>query len=89
MDVVDLGILATNYDKTGLPTSAVDPFGAGSWKLADFNNDGNVNVVDLGILATNYDWIGAPAQAVPEPASAALLLAGAGMLIRRRLGRGG
>ena len=85
VDVIDLGVLATNYDKTGLPTSATDPFGAGSWKLADFNNDGNVDVIDLGVLATNYDWIGAPAtSAVPEPITLSLLAAGALALIRRR-----
>jgi len=84
VDVIDLGVLATNYDKTGLPTSATDPFGAGSWKLADFNNDGNVDVIDLGVLATNYDWAGAPATAaVPEPGSAAMFVMGALALLRR------
>ncbi len=44
VNVVDLGILATNYGKTS----------GTSWETGDFNDDGNVNVVDLGILATNY-----------------------------------
>jgi len=85
VDVIDLGILATNYDKTGLPTDP-DKFGKGSWKLADFNNDGNVDVIDLGVLATNYDWVGAPAtSAVPEPATMAMLaFGGIAALIRRR-----
>jgi hypothetical protein len=84
VDVIDLGVLATNYDKTGLPTSATDPFGAGSWKLADFNNDGNVDVIDLGVLATNYDWVGTPATAVPEPATLSLLGLAVAALLRRK-----
>jgi len=84
VDVIDLGVLATNYDKTGLPTSATDPFVAGSWKLADFNNDGNVDVIDLGVLATNYDWAGTPAVPTPEPLTLSLLAVGGLALIRRR-----
>ncbi len=44
VNVVDLGILATNYGATATAT----------WSMGDFNGDKNVNVVDLGILATNY-----------------------------------
>ncbi len=44
VNVVDLGILATNYGVTGTAT----------WEMGDFDGDTNVNVVDLGILATNY-----------------------------------
>jgi len=46
VNVVDLGILATNYGTTG----------GANWGMGDFNNDSNVNVVDLGILATNYGY---------------------------------
>jgi len=49
VNVVDLGILATNYGVTGTAT----------WGMGDFNGDTNVNVVDLGILATNYGYGGA------------------------------
>jgi hypothetical protein len=84
VDVVDLGVLAKWYDSTGLPTSAVDPFGAGSWQKGDFTNDGNVDVVDLGVLAKNYDWIGAPATAVPEPMTLSLLGLAAAAFLRRR-----
>ncbi len=43
VNVVDLGILATNYGLSGK-----------TWADGDFNGDGLVNVVDLGILATHY-----------------------------------
>ena len=63
VNVVDLGILATNY---GAP-------GVAMWADADFNGDHTVDVSDLGILATEY---GNPAaQSVPEPATAGLLTA--------------
>ena len=82
VDVVDLGILATNYDKTVLPHGSSQ-----SWALADFNDDGNVDVVDLGVLATNYDWAGAPAGNIPEPMILSLLAMGSLALLRRG-GRG-
>jgi len=47
VDVVDLGILATNYGRTASTT----------WAMGDFNNDGKVDVLDLGLLATNYGFI--------------------------------
>jgi len=49
VDVVDLGILATNYGKLSGATGS----------QGDFNGDGAVNVIDLGILATNYGASGA------------------------------
>jgi hypothetical protein len=73
VDVIDLGVLATNYDTASGAT----------WVMGDFSGDGKVDVIDLGILATNYDWTGAPAGSVPEPGSAALLTMGAFALLRR------
>jgi hypothetical protein len=55
VDVVDLGILAKNYESTGLPHGNHQ-----SWHLADYDDDGSVDVVDLGILAKNYDSTGLP-----------------------------
>jgi len=49
VNVVDLGILATNYGVTETAT----------WEMGDFNGDKAVNVVDLGILATHYGEGGA------------------------------
>jgi hypothetical protein len=43
IDVVDLGILATNWQQSGR-----------TFSQGDFNYDGSVNVGDLGILATNW-----------------------------------
>jgi hypothetical protein len=73
VDVVDLGILAANYDGTGK-----------TWAQGDFSGDGHVDVVDLGILAKNYDWAGTTAGAVPEPATMILLALGGLAMIRRR-----
>jgi len=94
VDVVDLGILATNWQGTGK-----------NWSTGDFNYspDGKVDVVDLGILATNWQkGVGAPlglsladalasfpefsgVTVVPEPGTLGLLALGAlGLMARRR-----
>lgn len=77
--IADLDIVLANWGGT------VDP---GNRSLGDANGDGTVGQHDLqmildtwGSAALGYD---APTEAIPEPASAALLLAGAGVLMRRR-----
>ena len=66
VDINDLSVVLTNYDKSGM-----------SWINGDFNGDGKVDINDLSIVLTNYDkTAGASAAgmaAVPEPASAILL----------------
>ena len=73
VDVIDLGILATNYDQIG---KTID--------TGDFNQDGSVDVIDLGILATNYDWVAPGSVSIPEPTSLSPLALAAAALIRRQ-----
>ncbi len=72
VDVVDLGILATNYNLTGQ-----------NWMTGDTNNDGAVDVTDLGVLATYYGQ-SVTAAAVPEPSTLVLLFSALGLLLIRR-----
>lgn len=79
VDVGDMGILATNYGRTGA-----------TWSAGDFNADGVVDVGDLGILASQYGWSGGAGgaagipAAVPEPAGSVVLLVGLFAIRRRR-----
>lgn len=43
VDIVDLGILSTDWQKSGM-----------NWGQGDLNGDGTVDIVDLGILSTNW-----------------------------------
>jgi hypothetical protein len=73
-DVIDLGILATNYGKT---------MGC-QWTDGDFNEDGKVDVIDLGILATKYGLGPGSTDVLPEPATMSLLALGMVGLLRRK-----
>jgi hypothetical protein len=84
VDYVDLGLLAGNWNLTS----------GGTWGIGDLNGDGQVNYIDLGIMAGNWNaGVVSPTMsfsqalavsAVPEPATLAILGAGAIGLLRRR-----
>jgi len=71
VNIADLSVVLTNYDKTGM-----------DWRQGDFNGDGTVNISDLSNVLTNYDKTAASSaagiKAVPEPS--ALLLAALGLV---------
>jgi hypothetical protein len=58
VDITDLGILATNWQKSNRVFSQ-----------GDFNYDGTVDITDLGILATNWQK-NVPVPARPAPSAA-------------------
>jgi hypothetical protein len=67
--ILDLGLLGDSYNTTS------------GWATGDANGDGTTGILDLGLLGDNY---GFDRSAIPEPASAMLLVAGAGALLKRR-----
>jgi hypothetical protein len=91
VNIADLGILAANWQQTGV-----------NWFGGDFNQDLRVDIADLGILAANWQQsVDGPSFSealamfdafagvvVPEPAAAGLLLLGALGVRRRARGRG-
>jgi hypothetical protein len=63
VDIADLSILLTDFDKTGM-----------TWSQGDFDGSGTVDIADLGKLLTNFDKSAAVAiTPVPEPSSLLLL----------------
>ncbi|MEQ9454678.1 MAG: hypothetical protein RLN76_08840 [Phycisphaeraceae bacterium] len=60
VDLVDLSVLAANFDTTD-----------SAWSLGDFSGDGFVDLIDLSLLASNF---GSNSN-VPEPIAALPLLA--------------
>jgi hypothetical protein len=78
VDIADLSILLTNFDKSGM-----------AWSDGDFDGSGTVAIDDLSKTLTNFDktvvGAGPSRYAVPEPASIAILLAvAAGVFAYRR-----
>lgn len=69
VDLLDLSALASNFNSTGV-----------GWAEGDFNGDTGVDLLDLSLLASSFGF----AAVVPEPASLALLAAGAGAFGTRR-----
>ena len=62
IDVGDLGIIGTNWKRTGV-----------GWEQGDFNRDGVVDVGDLGMMGAHYGTTYSP---VPEPSTLAILAFG-------------
>jgi hypothetical protein len=73
VDIADLSVLLSNYDKTGM-----------TWSQGDFNADGTVDISDLSNVLTNYDKTAssplAGCKAVPEPSTLLLAAFGAAAL---------
>ena len=69
----DLLRLSQNYNTSGR-----------TWDQGDFNYDTQVNFADLLRLSQNYNQSFASPIAVPEPSALGLLVAGGGLLARRR-----
>jgi hypothetical protein len=68
VDVNDLSVVLTNYDKSGM-----------SWSQGDFDGNGTVDINDLSKVLTNYDKMAGSSvgvRAVPEPAIGLLLAVG-------------
>ena len=84
VDINDLTIVLTNYGKTDM-----------TWSQGEFAGDGTVDINDLTIVLANFGQTAGAAgiRAVPEPATIAILLAGAACLLafawRRRRRAGG
>ncbi|WP_428389351.1 hypothetical protein [Mucisphaera sp.] len=70
VDLVDLSILASNFEE------------GGTWTDANFNGDDVVDLIDLSLLATNF---GTDLGMLPEPSGAVLLGLGAAGVLRRRV----
>ena len=84
VDINDLTIVLTNFGQTGM-----------AWSQGEFTGDGTVDINDLTIVLANFGQSTGAAgiRAVPEPATIAVLLAGAACLLgyawrRRRRGGG-
>ena len=77
VDDKDLSLLLANWnqDRTGEPD--------GGWSKGEFNGEAPVQDADLSLLLAN--WTALQSGAIPEPVTAALLVAFAAALPRRRL----
>ncbi len=73
VSLLDLNALGANFGATDA-----------TWQRGDFNYDGVVSLLDLNALGANFGNAVPAAPAVPEPASLALLAAGALACLRRR-----
>jgi hypothetical protein len=77
VDLSDLTLLGSHYGSTASP----------GWSEGDYDEDGDVDLSDLTLLGSNYGYglvAGGGGTGVPEPASLAVLAAGAAAWLRRR-----
>jgi hypothetical protein len=75
VDIADLSVLLTDFDKTGM-----------AWAQGDFTGDGVAGIEDLGKLLTNFDKsVGVGITPVPEPSTLLLMSIGATFLAWRSL----
>jgi hypothetical protein len=69
VDIADLSVLLSNYDKTSM-----------TWQQGDFDGNANVDIQDLSKILTNYDKTASSSaagiQAVPEPSMLVLVTCG-------------
>ncbi|MCD6365699.1 MAG: PEP-CTERM sorting domain-containing protein [Planctomycetes bacterium] len=72
VDATDLARLAVNWSPGGT---------SGTWSRGDFDDDADIDAIDLASLGLNWSPSG---YAVPEPATGALLLAGALTAVLRK-----
>lgn len=87
VDIVDLNALAANWGAIGCT----------SWAEGDFNGDHAADILDLNEMAAHWGYPRPPGifedalagTGVPEPATMAMLAAGAAGLLMRRRGRRG
>jgi hypothetical protein len=77
VNINDLSVVLSNYDKTGL-----------GWANGDFDGDGRVDIGDLSNILSNYDKTAGASSAgikvVPEPSSLLLVGIGAAFPVWRR-----
>ncbi len=78
VDVADLGILGSNYNRTDA-----------TFDDGDFTGDGVVDIADLGILGANWDGAGGESVSIPEPGALGTMVAMAGLLFARCIARRG
>ncbi len=76
VDLLDLGVLAAHWNRSGQ-----------TWVDCEFSGDGTVGLLDLGILSANWGQQRDPDPTVPEPASATFLLPAGCWLVSLRRAR--
>jgi endonuclease/exonuclease/phosphatase family metal-dependent hydrolase len=81
VDGLDYNTWSLHYRQTGHPA-----WSDGGWTVGNFNADETVDGLDYNVWSLNYQ-AGCEGAAIPEPAFAALFIAGLGAVLRRRTNR--